>query len=60
MWYYWLLLPTLLVPEVCCDRTGVRCVGGTFGQGQNEFLFLVVRPGAPSSVLVPSRDALCS
>ena len=24
------------------------------------FLFLVVRPGAPSSVLAPSSDALCS
>ena len=26
----------------------------------NGFLLLVVRPGAPSSVLVPSSDALCS
>ena len=25
-----------------------------------RFLFLVVRPGAPSSVLAPSSDALCS
>ena len=26
----------------------------------NSFLFLVVRPRAPSSVLAPSSDALCS
>ena len=26
----------------------------------SSFLFLVVRPGAPSSVLAPSSDALCS
>ena len=26
----------------------------------NSFLLLVVRPGAPSSVLAPSSDALCS
>ena len=26
----------------------------------NSFWFLVVRPGAPSSVLAPSSDALCS
>ena len=26
----------------------------------NSFLLLVVRAGAPSSVLAPSRDALCS
>ena len=25
----------------------------------NSFLFLVVRPGAPSSVLAPSSDAFC-
>ena len=25
-----------------------------------SFLLLVVRPGAPSSVLAPSSDALCS
>ena len=25
-----------------------------------SFLFLVVRPGAPTSVLAPSTDALCS
>ena len=26
----------------------------------SSFLFLVVRPGAPSGVLVPSSNALCS
>ena len=26
----------------------------------SSFLLLVVRPGAPSSVLAPSSDALCS
>ena len=26
----------------------------------NSFLLLVAMPGAPSSVLVPSSDALCS
>ena len=36
----------------------VRCIGKDLVT--SSFLLLVVRPGAPSSVLAPSSDALCS
>ena len=34
--------------------------GGASWELRGSFLLLVVRPGAPSSVLAPSSDALCS
>ena len=39
---------------------GVKLLPKLASMVPNSFLLLVVRPGAPSSVLAPSSDALCS
>ena len=56
--------PKQLKPEVKVPQSFVKLDSSEMVSPSlfvpSSFLFLVVRPGAPSSVLVPSSDALCS
>ena len=46
-------------PESFCLTVVMPLVAGERAK-KVALLFLVVRPGAPSSILAPSSDALCS
>ena len=48
--------PLPLNPVICSEPRPKQSIAFVLS---SSFLFLIVRPGAPSSVLAPSSDALC-